>query len=426
MNMLVNTGADSPPVSPPTGESEPEAAAPAIPVAVASVPIKDPPEMDTAELRAELRELRADVKLNQSHGVLSAALVLARKGEGPFKPAPTVRAPSAAAAAQVITPQWRQAMSVRLIEMVLMLRSVMASISGGYTREHLDTPAPSPFTTVEQHFNFDVLIAWASPASGCEDFATDSDVLLPPAESARRTWSYLKTKWAGIKSDYTIPHGRWTASGQGDPEANFADFQKAQDPHPKVSLYLHHRLESLRAGLAPDDLASMDGMVSRLIRVDAISDNGSSNKRLSTGGASTSNKRVSAGGFLDTATKEDFASLFRAAAPPAEDTSPARMNMLLTHYPHLSNEVQADVDELLTETVAELQDAQRRRRAAARADSPTQDMYDQAEDNANTTRTQVYAEDGELLEDFTRHAGPPEDWSTDPGGDGFGAPAQAF
>ena len=88
---------------------------------------------------------------------------------------------------------------------------------------------------------------------------------------------------SGLRADLrwprSIPHGRWTASGQGDPEAEFANFQGAQDPHPKVSLYLHHRLESLRAGLAPDDLASMDGMVSRLIRVDAISDNGNSNKR---------------------------------------------------------------------------------------------------------------------------------------------------
>ena len=206
-------------------------------------------------------------------------------------------------------------------------------MAGGFTREHLDTPSPSPWSVIEEEFNYVTLIAWEEPADGCEDLA--AEVLLLPIDAARRTWSYLKNKWASIKSEYTLPLSRWTASGQGDPEAVFADFQSAQDSHPKVALYLHHRLASLRDDLDADSLASMDGMVSRLIRVDAISDNGSKKRGSVEEGAATASKRVtSSGGFLDNASEADLTRLFSAApaSPPVQNRQRPQPPGALSQY----------------------------------------------------------------------------------------------
>jgi len=320
--------------------------------AVARVRVS-PSRMDTAAVRVELKELRVDIRLNKSHDVMAAALRLARTGGGPFKPAAAARPQSASAAAMVLTPQWTLAMSCRLIEVVLKNRNVIAMMAGGFTREHLDTPSPSPWSVIEEEFNYVTLIAWEEPADGCEDLA--AEVLLLPIDAARRTWSYLKNKWASIKSEYTLPLSRWTASGQGDPEAVFADFQSAQDSHPKVALYLHHRLASLRDDLDADSLASMDGMVSRLIRVDAISDNGSKKRGSVEEGAATASKRVtSSGGFLDNASEADLTRLFSAApaSPPVDTTG--RLAMFMAHYDKLESPVRADVGLMIAEEAAQL------------------------------------------------------------------------
>jgi hypothetical protein len=265
-----------------------------------------------------------------------------------------------------------------------------------------------------EELNFLELEGWDEPDDGCADLATDADVLSPPLEAGRRTWSYLKTKWAGIKSDYTLPLSRWTASGQGDPEANFADYQNAQDSHPRVSLYLFYRLNSLRQGLDPDDLANMDGMVSRLIRPDAICDTGA-NKRVSMSvDGNKKKKRVSTGGFLDTATEADLARLFT----PAESTT-TRLNMFMTHFDKLSNDLQVDVNEMITEHAAQL------RRDLHSTSSPPDDsdeMWPEERDSRVTSWTEDDQEEAMAEAWDAQNAAEIGDEPGSPGGaDGFDA-----
>ena len=140
-----------------------------------------------------------------------------------------------------------------------------------------------------------------------------------------------------------------------------------------MSLYLHH--------LNPDDLASMDGMVSRLIRPDAISDNGSK-KRGSVEGT-TANKRVSSGGFLENASEADLTRLFAAPPPSPADDPQARLNMFMTHYDRLEEDVRGDVSLMIAEEAAQLRHDLRAQHQRRRSNSPPGDGDEAEADESN-------------------------------------------
>ena len=290
--------------------------------------------MSKDDIKAELRSLRADVKYNWSAAALAAALVRARAGEGILPDVAPVSTISV-----VSSPQWTQVFMCRLIEVVFSLRQVIAALTSGYTREQLDTHAASPWTRVAEVFNTESVDAWDDAPDGTELLAQAAAG--PIAEKYHRTWSYLKDKWSAIKSAYTAPHARYTASGQGDPDAVFGNFLHAGDTHPKVLTYLHYRMQSIA------DTVDVDGVASRLIRPDAISDNDATNtaprRRRSSTGAQA--------GFLDSATEADLTRLF---SRPTDTTTSStantsRLGLLMTHYPHLADDVQRDVDRMIRE-----------------------------------------------------------------------------
>ncbi len=285
-----------------------------------------PDNMTRAAIIAELRALRATTKLNIARDQLELALTRARRGEG-LKPT---------AAAPTVAPQWTQIHMVSLIEVVVMMANVVAAIVGGYNREQLDNNAPGPWTRVAEVFNHDDVEVWEDAPDDTDSLAIGAAVT-PPA-SHHRTWSYLKDKWGQLKSAYTIPLARFTASGQGDPDAAFSNFLHPGDNHPRVLTYLHYRLQSI-------DTSSMDGMGSRLIRQDAVHDNDVSYR----GNPRRTRRRTSEdGGFLTNATEQDIGRLFAMARP---DNSAARLDVLMTHYAHLPDDVQRSVDQLIRREV---------------------------------------------------------------------------
>ena len=310
----------------------PEAAAAPTPSQDPTIPAKPvPSQMTKAQIKTELRALRSATKYNLPKADLEAALLAARQGFG-LLPTTTV----VGTGRGTVAPQWTQVHMVRLIEIVAMLAHVVTALVNGRTREDLDTGAPSPWTRVAEAFNTDEIDPWADPPDEASDLAVAAAT--PPPDTHHRTWRYLKEKWGQLRSAYTVPLARYNASGQGDPDAAFANFLHAGDPHPKVLTYLHYRLQSI-------DTSAYEGMGSRLIRHDAVNDNDDNYQP-------SRQRRRTSGGFLAQATEQDLARLFAAAQP---DTTAQRLDVMMSHYPHLSDELRARVDVLIEQQVQQLE-----------------------------------------------------------------------
>lgn len=314
-------------------------------VASVTAPAPALADMTRAAVISELRALRANTKLNAPRAELDAALVKARRGEG-LKPAANAAAPATA-------PQWTQSHMVRLIEAVVSLAATVAAICGGRTREDLDNRAPGPWTRVAEVFNHDDITPWEDAPDADLAFAAATT---PPA-THHRTWSYLKDKWGQLKSSYTIPLARFTSSGQGDPDAAFSDFLHAGDNHHRVLTYLHHRLVSI-------DTSSMDGMGSRLIRQDALHDNDRYVNLRGNPRAQQRRRTSESGGFLTNASEEEISRIFRP------DNTAQRLDVLMSHYGHLADDVQRSIDQLIRNEVESLTALQLQPAATAAASAP--------------------------------------------------------
>jgi hypothetical protein len=169
---------------------------------------------------------------------------------------------------------------------------------------------------------------------------------IAPLPLALRSWRaahkcHLPRHHFVLKSGYTIPLARFTAA-----------FRHAGDNHPRVLTYLHYRLKSI-------DTSSMDGMGSRLIRQDAVHDN----DRGMRGNPRNTRRRTMDGGFLTNATEDEIGRLFTMARP---DNTAQRLDVLMTHYAHLADDVQLRVDALIRQEVDSLTAAT----AATAGDAP--------------------------------------------------------